>query len=144
LGFTRLNGEEDKHYLPFINERAPMSKRNAYASKSKCEAVFPADTQGNLRASARELSVHSILIRRPEYDLASHNERAFPGPGTTQDEELARQYRKLERPWKNDHRYTKETSRGTPPFLLGTLTHVSPGERLESCIIRLHKRPFVI
>lgn len=74
-----------------------MSKRNVYTAEFKREAVRLADTRGNLSAAARELGVHPTLIRRWKLDLADHGERAFPGQGSPQDEELARLRRELRR-----------------------------------------------
>jgi transposase len=74
-----------------------LSKRKAYTSEFKRGAVRFADTRGKLNAAARALGVHSTLIQRWKQDLAEHGERAFPGQGLPQDEELARLSRQLKR-----------------------------------------------
>ena len=73
-----------------------MTTRREYTAKFKCEAVRLAEERGNRSAVARELGLHLSVLRRWAKELDGNAERAFPGKGNPQDEELAQLRRE---PW---------------------------------------------
>ena len=74
-----------------------MSTRRAYTPEFKREAVRLAEERGNNNAVARELDIHTSLLRRWTKELSRNQERAFPGKGTPHEEELVRLRRELKR-----------------------------------------------
>ncbi len=74
-----------------------MAKRKTYTPEFKREAVRLADERGNRSAVARELGIHTSMIRRWKEQLEENGERAFPGQGNPRDEEMTKLYRELKR-----------------------------------------------
>jgi transposase len=74
-----------------------MATRREYTAEFKREAVRLAEERGNKSAVARELDIHLSMLRRWKHELQDNGERAFPGKGNPQDEELARLRRELKR-----------------------------------------------
>ena len=74
-----------------------MAKRRTYTPEFKREAVHLADERGNRSAVARELGIHTSMIRRWKDQLEENGERAFPGKGNPRDEENAKLRRELKR-----------------------------------------------
>jgi transposase len=74
-----------------------MATRKEYTAEFKREAVRLAEERGNKSAVARELGIHHSMLRRWKQQLQHNGERALPGKGNPQDEELARLRRELKR-----------------------------------------------
>ena len=74
-----------------------MATRKSYTQEFKREAVRLADERGNRSAVARELGIHTSMIRRWKDQLEENGERAFPGQGNPRDEEMAKLRRELKR-----------------------------------------------
>ena len=70
-----------------------MATRKSYTAEFKREAVRLADERGNRSAVARDLGIHSSMIRRWKQQLEENGNRAFPGKGHPRDEELTRLHR---------------------------------------------------
>lgn len=74
-----------------------MATRKSYTPEFKREAVRLADERGNRSAVARELGIHTSMIRRWKEQLKENGKRAFPGKGNPRDEEMAKLHRELKR-----------------------------------------------
>jgi len=74
-----------------------MATRREYTAEFKREAVRLADERGSKSAVARELGIHLSMLRRWKQELHANGQQAFPGKGTSHDEELARLRRELKR-----------------------------------------------
>ena len=74
-----------------------MATRKSYTPEFKREAVRLAEERGNRSAVARELGIHTSMIRRWKEQLGENGHRAFPGKGNPRDEEMARLRRELKR-----------------------------------------------
>lgn len=74
-----------------------MATRKSYSPEFKREAVRLAEERGNRSAIARELGIHTSMIRRWKQQLEENGHRAFPGKGTPRDEEMAKLRRELKR-----------------------------------------------
>jgi transposase len=73
------------------------NKRKQYTSEFKREAVRLV-TEGGLSMAqvARDLGLDDNLVSRWKKEAQESGQRAFPGPGHAQDEELARLKREVE------------------------------------------------
>lgn len=58
-----------------------MAKRTEYSPEFKREAVRLADNSSNKSAVARQLGIHSSMIRRWKIQLEADGDRAFPWQG---------------------------------------------------------------
>jgi transposase len=74
-----------------------MATRKSYSPEFKREAVRLAEERGNRSAAARELGIHTSMIRRWKDQLEENGDRAFPGKGSPRDEEMASLRRELKR-----------------------------------------------
>lgn len=74
-----------------------MAMRKSYTPELGREAVGLAEERGNRSAVARELGIHTSMIRRWKEQLEENGERAFPGKGNPRDEEMAKLHRELRR-----------------------------------------------
>lgn len=74
-----------------------MATRKSYSPEFKREAVRLADERGNRSAVARELGIHTSMIRRWKDQLEENGSRAFPGQGSPRDEEMVKLRRELKR-----------------------------------------------
>jgi transposase len=74
-----------------------MASRKEYTKEFKQEAVRLAQESGNKSQVVRELGIHSSMLRRWEKQLAEYGEKAFPGKGHVQNEELSQLQRENQR-----------------------------------------------
>lgn len=70
-----------------------MASKKSYTREFKEEAVSLANKNGNVSETARSLGLHDSILRRWKQELEDDPEKAFPGKGHSQDEQL----RKLQR-----------------------------------------------
>jgi transposase len=72
-------------------------ERKQYSAEFKREAVRLVTDKGlSLAQAARDLGINDNLLGRWKKQLESDAERAFPGHGQAQDEEVARLRREVE------------------------------------------------
>ncbi len=72
-------------------------ERKQYSAEFKREAVRMVMDKGlSVAQAARDLGLNENLLGRWKKQLEAHGERAFPGQGQPQDEELARLRREVE------------------------------------------------
>ncbi len=64
------------------------TQKKTYSKEFKEEAVRLAQQQGKTTETARNLGVPISVLRRWITEIAQYQEKAFPGKGHTQDEEL--------------------------------------------------------
>jgi transposase len=74
-----------------------MATRKSYTPEFKREAVRLAEERGNRSAVARDLGIHTSMIRRWKEQLEENGNRAFPGKGNPRDDEMAKLRRELNR-----------------------------------------------
>ena len=67
-----------------------MADRRVYSEEFKRDALKLAEARGTIGAAARELGIDHTVLRRWKERLEANPERAFPGHGIPQDEELAK------------------------------------------------------
>jgi transposase len=86
-----------------------MPTKKIYTKEFKEQAVPLAQKNGNISETARSLGLHDSILRRWKMDLEQNAEKAFPGKGHSQDEEVCQLQREnqrlketveiLKRPW---------------------------------------------
>lgn len=76
-----------------------MASKKTYTREFKEEAVSLAQKNGNISETARSLGLHDSILRRWKKELEDHQQKAFPGKGHSQDEEL-RQLQRENQPLK--------------------------------------------
>ena len=74
-----------------------MSSKKTYTREFKEEAVSLANKNGNVSETARSLGLHDSILGRWKKELEDNQEKAFPGKGHTQDEELRQLQRENQR-----------------------------------------------
>ena len=74
-----------------------MVHKKQYTKEFKQEAVRLAQQSGNKAQVVRDLGIHSSMLRRWEQQLREHGEKAFPGKGHVQNEELVQLQRENQR-----------------------------------------------
>jgi transposase len=73
------------------------TERKQYSAEFKREAVRLVTEKGlSVAQAARDLGLNENLLGRWKKQLEANGERAFPGQGQPQDEELARLRREVE------------------------------------------------
>ena len=72
-------------------------KKKTYTREFKEEAVRLAQQNGNQSQTARDLGLQLSVLRRWKKKLEEKGEKAFPGKGHTQDEELRHLQRENQR-----------------------------------------------
>ena len=74
-----------------------VSNRKQYSSEFKREAVRLVTEGGlSIAQAARDLGLNDNMVSRWKKEAAQNGQRAFPGQGHPQDEELARLRREVE------------------------------------------------
>jgi transposase len=73
------------------------NKKKTYTKEFKEEAVRLAQKNGNISETARSLGLHDSVLRRWRTELNLEGEKAFPGKGHSQDEELRQLQRENQR-----------------------------------------------
>ena len=74
-----------------------MASKKTYTKEFKEEAVRLARQNGNTSETARNLGLQLSVLRRWKKELEDQGEKAFPGKGHTQDEELRQLQRENQR-----------------------------------------------
>lgn len=74
-----------------------MASKKIYTKEFKEEAVSLVHKNGNVSEIARSLGLHDSILRRWKKELEDHQEKAFPGKGHSQDEELRQLQRENQR-----------------------------------------------
>jgi transposase len=74
-----------------------MANRKEYTKAFKQEALRLAQEKGNKSQVVRDLGIHSSMLSRWEKQLSDQGEKAFPGKGHVQHEELAQLQRENQR-----------------------------------------------
>jgi transposase len=74
-----------------------MVRRKEYTKEFKQEAVRLAQQSGNKAQVIRDLGIHTSMLRRWEKQFSEYGEKAFPGKGHVQNEELAQLQRENQR-----------------------------------------------
>lgn len=74
-----------------------MTNRKTYTKEFKEEAVRLAQQNRNVMETARNLGLQPSVLRRWKKEQEDHGEKAFPGKGHTQDEELRQLQRENQR-----------------------------------------------
>lgn len=73
------------------------TKKKTYTKEFKEEAIQLAQKSGNMSQAARDLGLHQSVLRRWKQELEADGQKAFPGKGYTQDEELRQLQRENQR-----------------------------------------------
>lgn len=74
-----------------------MANRKEYTKEFKQEAVRLARESSNKSRVVRDLGLHTSMLRRWEKQFAEQGQKAFPGKGHVQNEELAQLQRENQR-----------------------------------------------
>jgi transposase len=74
-----------------------MPTKKTYTKEFKEQAVQLAQKNGNISETARNLGLHDSILRRWKMELEQNAEKAFPGKGHSQDEELRQLQRENQR-----------------------------------------------
>jgi transposase len=74
-----------------------MPTKKTYTREFKEQAVQLAQKNGNISETAQNLGLHDSILRRWKMELEQNAEKAFPGKGYSQDEELRQLQRENQR-----------------------------------------------
>jgi transposase-like protein len=96
LDFPGKSGRMEKSILNYLNHPNYAYQENLHKRIQRTSRPISSEN-GNISETARSLGLHDSILRGWKMELEQNAEKAFPGKGHSQDEELRQLQRENQR-----------------------------------------------